>query len=914
MICVRNVYQRYVELWRRLTGWKRLLFYALHYTVLFALLWRWLYSDFYEANKSFIASGDEFPLVFVQGMVNVSQTVRDGIQSLLNGEGWTIPLYDFRSGASLQGPFLQALQFEWFLPSVFIPWDRQDIFHDCVVIFLYWLTGIAFSFLGFYYMQEPLPVMIGAISYTFCGFALWLGIHPNYMLYFSFLPLLIVGCEKVMRRENPFLLLVSVFLTMIQGLLFAYISAVFVFLFILIRFPALYRQNRLTEFPRTIGRLAIWAGTGVLLGSAVWVPTAIQLLENSRIGRNVSEYRSLLFHPLSVYQRIFAFFTVNSNDAFIYAVQGFSTLAIPAVILLFAGKRKQWYTLRIMFVLLTAMLYIPWVSYAMSGFNEILARWGYVYALCTAAVITFTLPHFADMDRGTFLKVCIGALTYFSVCYFVLGKGFYREEVFALLAVSILILGCFRLGGERAKKYVLPFCLALTCLSVYYSAHLLHDPAEQNRVAWNVDQGKAYSRLEAGQYFSLGQAEQVKADESFFHVGGSSISSAEVNASFYSGLNGLSFYNSNVAYSNAWMEWCKELELRWPTIKVECMGLLNRSSMLTLSNVKYYAARDNAGAALPYGFSETGRVDKDAILENNYFLPVGYTYSKYLSREEYEKLNALGKQEAQLQAVVLDRVPDSPQITHAAVACSAQKIDTTVTETKGLTWDHGVVNASENNASMMLEFEGLPNTETYLRIVNLDLTDGADERNWTVGVSADNTTAYSLFAADAYRLANGRKTQMYELGYTETGLRTCTITFPSTGTFKLEALEVWCQPMDRYGAQVNALRDETLENVETNWRGLTGTVSVSQDKILCFAIPYSEGWTAYVDGKRVELLQANTAFMAVELPAGDHEVELKYWTPGLTAGLVLSAVGAAGIAILAVYWKKRADVGAQGKK
>ena len=67
------------------------------------------------------------------------------------------------------------------------------------------------------------------------------------------------------------------------------------------------------------------------------------------------------------------------------------------------------------------------------------------------------------------------------------------------------------------------------------------------------------------------------------------------------------------------------------------------------------------------------------------------------------------------------------------------------------------------------------------------------------------------------------------------------------------------------------------------------------------SLPYSEGWTAYVDGEKVDLLNANIAFSGLELEAGHHEIELKFCTPYLKSGVVLSVLGIAvliGLSIL----------------
>ena len=62
---------------------------------------------------------------------------------------------------------------------------------------------------------------------------------------------------------------------------------------------------------------------------------------------------------------------------------------------------------------------------------------------------------------------------------------------------------------------------------------------------------------------------------------------------------------------------------------------------------------------------------------------------------------------------------------------------------------------------------------------------------------------------------------------------------------------------------------------------ITGDISVSEKKALVLSVPYSKGFTAYVDGKETKLQKANTMFMALELEPGSHEIRLTYCTPYL---------------------------------
>ena len=79
---------------------------------------------------------------------------------------------------------------------------------------------------------------------------------------------------------------------------------------------------------------------------------------------------------------------------------------------------------------------------------------------------------------------------------------------------------------------------------------------------------------------------------------------------------------------------------------------------------------------------------------------------------------------------------------------------------------------------------------------------------------------------------------------------------------------------------------------------------VMHDKYLYIAVPYSEGWSATIDGKKAEIMRANEAFMVVRIPAGSHEVQMDYRTPYLVTGLGISAIDAAGFIVFEIMKKR----------
>lgn len=85
---------------------------------------------------------------------------------------------------------------------------------------------------------------------------------------------------------------------------------------------------------------------------------------------------------------------------------------------------------------------------------------------------------------------------------------------------------------------------------------------------------------------------------------------------------------------------------------------------------------------------------------------------------------------------------------------------------------------------------------------------------------------------------------------------------------------------------------------------LRATARLESPGLVVFSEVYAEGWNAYVDGERVDVLRTNHALRGVAVPAGDHTIDLRYepdelriglWTTGVIGSAMLMMVVAAGI-------------------
>ena len=86
---------------------------------------------------------------------------------------------------------------------------------------------------------------------------------------------------------------------------------------------------------------------------------------------------------------------------------------------------------------------------------------------------------------------------------------------------------------------------------------------------------------------------------------------------------------------------------------------------------------------------------------------------------------------------------------------------------------------------------------------------------------------------------------------------------------------------------------------------IKGTVNALEDGIMYLSIPYEKGWSVWVDGEKQELVELMDAMSGVRVPAGIHEIKLRYIPEGFIAGTSLTIVSALLFVLLMILDSKK---------
>ena len=141
----------------------------------------------------------------------------------------------------------------------------------------------------------------------------------------------------------------------------------------------------------------------------------------------------------------------------------------------------------------------------------------------------------------------------------------------------------------------------------------------------------------------------------------------------------------------------------------------------------------------------------------------------------------------------------------------------------------------------------------------------------------------------------------------------------------MRALVLEDEDVKAYGQYLTELPDEMLDDLhydsytqdcadrrahscsvfQMNNAGFHAEITLDKANLVFFSVPYDDGFTAYVNGEKTDILQVDEGLMAVLCPAGASSIDFVYQAAGLSASRVVTAVAIPVWVVYVAYFVRR---------
>ena len=773
------------------------------------------------------------------------------------------------------------------LLTVFFADNHLDQMYMFLILFRMYLSGLTFS----YYcstagIQRKASVLCGSWLYVFCSFALMGGMkHPLFLNGMLYLPLLLAGTEKVLQKKSIRFLSVSVALAFMSNYYFMYMNTILCGIYLCVRLFGHYREYGIRKILLLILKMAaawIW---GICLGAVIILPSVYAFLHNARVDTAVEEAQN--FYSIAHYRKmILGFFqTLPMTNG--WTVHGTAIGGLAGVLMLFTSKKRSRENcqLKIGFVVLLVLLCIPFGGKMMNGFAYVTNRWSYGMAFLCALMAAQAVADLKEQNTKIFL--ILGAAAGILAAALSASNGKAMRYAIAALAVTVLT---FALGAilERKQRKRLAGCLVSFVVFAGVCCNLItfFTPVGYSYAARFTKRGVSESVLLNRAVKNVQNAKL--AEEGFYRV---ELPSSLFNRSLASSLNTTEFYYSVIPKS------MKDLYVSLGMAEYErpnvFHGLENRQILKNMLCVRYQS-------------------DKKKVTCNEDALPVGYTYDKIMSKENYDRLTPLECQAALLEYAVLD--DDAEKIlekqgktfergkspSDGAVIGGNLKI----TGEDRASWKDGTLKGKKQGR-MKLKFQTEETSETYLVLKDLSSRLKVRKKHM-LSVQSKKARQEIPMCAVSNEKKMKRDVIAVNLGIRQAG--TCSLHFHKSHTYKLKEMEIYGISESFIKEQTKKRRKESMTDVKQSTNCIKGRISVSEDKILQLAVPNSRGWHIFVDGKKAKSFASSVAYTGIFLEKGEHTVEMHYISPWIIPGTVLSVAAWIWMALSFAVKKRRISV------
>ena len=698
-------------------------------------------------------------------------------------------------------------------------------------------------------IPKPLKLALST-SYALMSFTVSQLEIKTWLDVFILIPLIITGLQLLITEKKFLLYFTSLSILFIQNYYFGYMTALFLIFWYLCQISWDFKTRKSSFLDFVI--------TSFLAGMASLILTLPTLFDLHTHGEKLTEVTKFQTEN-SWYLDLFTKQFIGSFDTTKYgAIPMIFVGLLPFIltILFFTLTSIKFHVkliYAIFFAFLIASFYIEALDLFWQGMhtpNMFLHRYAWIFSTLLIYTAAEVLNRLKEIKVWNFLVSLFLLVIGFLATIYLKSHYSFLTDLNILLTLEFLVVYSLLLLAV-IKKFISVNLFAIL-ISLFIMVEMsLNASSQIDGIAkeWGFASRSAYSRdIRAMESFSTYienpfiRTEKLQTqtgnDSMKFNYNGISQFSSVRNRSASSTLDKLGFKSSGT-----------NLNLRYANNSILADSLFG---------IQYNISENPIDK---YGFQDVYQKDNLTLYENQFSLPIAFASQSVYNDVKFNE-HTLDNQASflnQLANVDFDYFSPIPYE-------KTENTDDLIS----------VTSSSNEDAAIQYQIEVPENSQVYLSFTNLHFSNDKQKKvNILVNGEKKIFTTDNTFS-------------FFNLGYTkEKKTFNIHVSFPGNSQVSFESPTFYRLDTQTLTEAIQKIKEQPV-TVSTSKNKVFATYEVQQDTSIFFTIPYDKGWSAYQDGKKIEIKQAQTGFMKVDVPKGKGTITLSFIPHGFITGSICS--------------------------
>lgn len=802
-------------------------------------------------------------------------------------------------GSSFLGNYLNYLSSP--LSFLIFLFDKEDISYAItfIVAFKCILSATSFS----YYLKKSFNkdnYFLSAFGILYAFSAYFLAYYWNVMWLDAMimLPLIALGIEKIFKTGDIKLYTVSLVILFFANYYMGYMCCIFAVLYFFVCFintysndgklneNAVYKKKYSTKalmnnvFINRGVKFAFASIIAALICAITLVPVFMILKNSSATSGTFPQTFKSYFDLLDLITSHFALLETTIRSSGDNVLPNIYTGILTFILLpLFLVNNKiklkekaTYVVLIIFFVFCFNNNCAEYIWHAFHFPNDLPYRYSYMYSFIIAVMGYKTILNFKGIKVKDIAYTGLAIISFVIVCQKFLTNKMTNSTIYATIIFVTLWCGfLFLLKNKNAQKKTVSFVLVTFILCETIISSIVGLPLNQDNKNYKENY-KTYT--DAINYIDNKDSGFYRTELCYLNT--------RMDPAYY-GYNGISVFSSMAYESYSQLQ----SSLGMQSNKVNSYTYNTQTPVYNMMfNIKYLIQTDVslAPSSNLYKKIYTTSDKKSNVYESKYNLPIAYCVNSKIDDWVTDEGNPFEIQSDFVKLATGYSNLFKPVEYNSTDFDAVSGDDVTENGTYWLEKSDSSSNYGTETVSLSPTIDG----NLYLYVKSSDLK--------TITVNSEKVSDITQSMEDAYIL---------DLGYHNKGDEVLVSLDASKMESESTSFDFYCYTADDTVVKnmYNSLTGNSLNVESYSDTTIKGTVKAKENCYLYSSIPYDDGWSVYVDGKKAETFEIGGTLLAIELTPGQHKIEYKYFPVGFLYGIIISAVTVFGLCVFYIYNK-----------